>query len=1023
MNLKKLLFITAIFVTLPLKAQNYLISFEGNGASSFVSTVKVENLTSGINITLNGSDILNLTFTTAVDQILENDPKLKIYPNPMSDKSTLEFLPAVAGDTKITIYDLTGKPVAQLNSYLENNSQNFRLSGLKQGLYLVNVLGQGYKSSGRLVSNGESSGAIKIEKVSDNYQSIVEKQVKKDTKGLKTSVAMNYSAGDVLRFTGYTGDCISVVTEVPTSSKIITFHFMRVPSLSTNVTTNISSSSATSGGVITSDGGTSVTACGVCWSTTANPTISLETKTFNGTASGSFTSIITGLQPYTTYHVRAYATNNMGTEYGNDVTFTTPANVPELTTAEAYQIGRTTASSGGIITSNGGAAISASGVCWGTSHNPSFEGYHTDDGTTTGSFTSNITGLLPNTLYYVRAYATNVAGISYGDEVFFTTDPVIIPTLTTRTISGITSTTSVSGGTISDNGGASITARGVCWSTASSPTIDDDKTSNGTGKGSYTSNISGLEPGTMYHVRAYATNSAGTAYGNELTFTTSVTVPSLTTSEASAVTQTAATSGGIITSNGGATVSNSGICWGILHNPSLADSYTSEGIETGSFTSYMTDLSPNTRYYVRAYATNSVGTSYGNEISFATDLESGAAVSTNQATSITATTAVSGGTIIDDGNGPVSARGICWATTPSPSVSDNLTSNGTGFGSFTSNLTGLTPGTRYYVRAYATNGLGTIYGNEVTFMYLVPEITSCKWLRDASCFLNLSFDDSQSAHLTIANMLNAYGFKGSFYIQSIDLELQPDLMSFYHTILLSGHEIGSHTVNHTRLTSIGEPELLYEIESSVAEINDYFNIMCTSLAHPWHSANENVNNTIFSHNLFTRNYSEYYSSARPRLDLYSDTKISDLTNFIDQQITNKGICLIAGHGIDGSGFSPMTIEFFTELLNYIESVKNNNKVWVTTVSNGSLYESLFYGVNMTSSVDQSTRQIKIQFDYPYKAIYDSFNELLYSFKIDKSSSWSIQNSGIEYFETDTQYIFTVDLKKMNEVTLQYIITP
>jgi peptidoglycan/xylan/chitin deacetylase (PgdA/CDA1 family) len=1023
MNLKKLLFVFAIFVTFRVNAQNYLISFEGNGASNIVSTVKVENLTSGISLTLSGTDILDLTFTTFVNPIQGNQPKLKIYPNPMSDNSTLEFLPEAAGNAKITIYDLNGKPIAQINSYLENINQNFKLSGFKQGFYLINVVGHGYKTSGKLVSNGQSDGTITIEKVIDNYQPVSEKKVKNDIKGHQGPVEMNYTAGDILKFTATSGDCVSVVLDIPTSSKIIAFHFTRVPSLNTSVPTNISSTAVTSGGTVTSDGGASIIACGVCWSTTAYPTISLNTKTLDGATSGSFISNITGLQPFTSYHVRAYATNSEGTDYGDDVSFTTSAIVPSLTTTTAFQIGRTTANSGGIITSNGGAAVSVSGVCWDTVHSPSIAGSHTTDGTANGSFTSNITGLLPNTSYHIRAYATNNAGTSYGNELSFTTNPIIIPTLTSTIVTAISSESAVSGGSISDNGGASITARGVCWSTTSSPTINDDKTSNGTGKGSFTSHITGLQPGTIYHVRAYSTNSAGTAYGNDRTFTTSVTVPSVTTSQAYAVTQTTASSGGSISSNGGATVSASGICWGTSNNPLITDSHTSDGIEVGDFTSSLTDLLPNTLYYIRAYATNSVGTSYGNEISFTTMTETSASLSTTPVTSIASTTAKTGGTITNDGNGPVTGRGVCWATTPSPTIGDDFTSNGTGFGSFTSNLTGLTPNTRYYVRAYAVNSLGTIYGNEVTFIYLIPEINSCKWLKDASCFLNLSFDDTQAAHLKVANLLDVYGFKGSFYAQSIEFEYQPELIDVYNTILNSGHEVGSHTVNHLDLTSLDEQQLLYEIDSSVSRIDRYLNIKCTSIANPYHSTNDHINNIIFSHNLFERNYSEYYTSRRSRFDLNSETMVSDVTNFIDVQIANNSSGLITGHGIDGMGYSPNTTEFFNQLFTYIAGVQNSKKVWVTTVSNGSLYESLFNEVNLTSHIDQSNRQIKIKFDCPDKTIYNNFSELLYSFKIDKSSFWSIPNSDIEFIETDTQYIYTIDLKQMREVTLQYIITP
>ena len=192
-----------------------------------------------------------------------------------------------------------------------------------------------------------------------------------------------------------------------------------------------------------------------------------------------------------------------------------------------------------------------------------------------------MTGLLPGTLYYIRAYATNIVGTSYGNELSFTTNPAITATLTTTVVSSITPVAAVSGGNITDDGDATITARGICWATTSSPTIGDNLTSNGTGKGSYTSNITGLQPSTVYYVRAYATNSAGTAYGNDLTFTTIAVVPSVTTAEVSAITQTTATSGGNVTSNGGSSVTARGVCWGTSTNPTVANSHTSNGTGDG----------------------------------------------------------------------------------------------------------------------------------------------------------------------------------------------------------------------------------------------------------------------------------------------------------------------------------------------------------------------------------------------------------------------------------------------------------
>jgi uncharacterized protein (TIGR02145 family) len=124
-------------------------------------------------------------------------------------------------------------------------------------------------------------------------------------------------------------------------------------------------------------------------------------------------------------------------------------------------------------------------------------------------------------MYYVRAYATNSEGTGYGNELSFTTlEDLSIPILSTTEITEITQTTAKSGGNITDDGGATVTARGVCWSTSQNPTISGSKTEDGTGAGNFTSSISGLEPNTKYYVRAYATNSKGTGYGNELSFTT-----------------------------------------------------------------------------------------------------------------------------------------------------------------------------------------------------------------------------------------------------------------------------------------------------------------------------------------------------------------------------------------------------------------------------------------------------------------------------------------------------------------------
>jgi len=501
----------------------------------------------------------------------------------------------------------------------------------------------------------------------------------------------------------------------------ITLQNISLPTVTTAAITNITQTTATSGGNVISDGGATVASRGVCWSTSPSPTTA-NSHTSDGSGLGSFISYLTGLAPNTIYYVRAYATNSVGTAYGNENSFTTGQTItpPTVTTTGVTNIAQTTATSGGNVTSDGGATVTARGVCWSTSTSPTITGSHTTDGTGTGTFVSNLTGLTGGTLYYVRAYATNSAGTSYGNELTFTT--LTLPTVTTNTVTNITQTTATSGGNVTADGGATVTARGVCWSTTSSPTIAGSHSTDGNGVGTFVSNITGLTGSILYYVRAYATNNVGTAYGNELTFTT-LNFPIVTTAAVTNIAQTTATSGGNVTSDGGATVSARGVCWSTSSNPTTAGNHTSDGTGTGTFVSNLTGLIGGTLYHVRAFATNSVGTSYGSDLSFTT--LNFPTVTTATITNITQTTATSGGTVTSDGGATVTVRGVCWGTSSNPTTTGSHTIDGAGTGSFVSNLTGLTGGTLYHVRAYATNSVGTSYGNDLSFSTLnLPTITT-----------------------------------------------------------------------------------------------------------------------------------------------------------------------------------------------------------------------------------------------------------------------------------------------------------
>ena len=503
------------------------------------------------------------------------------------------------------------------------------------------------------------------------------------------------------------------------------------PTVTTGEVTDITQTSAKCSGNVTADGGATVTERGICWSTSHNPMTSGSHAT-SGTGTGTFTCNMTGLTAGTIYYVRAYAKNSQGISYGSEVSFSTTANMPTVTTAQVTNITQTTATGGGNVTATGGANVTERGICWGTSHNPTTSSSHSSNGTGPGSYTCNMTGLTPNTTYYVRAYAKNSVGTAYGSEVSFTTTQnVTVPTVTTNTVTNITQTTATCGGNVTNSGGANVTARGVCWSTSQNPTVSGNHTTDGSGTGSFTSSLTNLTPNTTYYVRAYATNSQGTAYGTQRTFTTtqSISIPTVTTAQVTNITQTTATGGGNVTANGGVNVTERGICWSTSHNPTTSGSHASGGAGNGTFSVNMTGLTANTTYYVRAYATNSAGTAYGSEVSFTT-LQNVTlpTVTTSQVTNIQQTTATGGGNVTSAGGGTVTARGVCWSTSHNPTTSSSHTTDGSGTGSFTSSLTNLTPNTTYYVRAYATNSAGTAYGSEVSFTTLqnvtLPTLTT-----------------------------------------------------------------------------------------------------------------------------------------------------------------------------------------------------------------------------------------------------------------------------------------------------------
>jgi photosystem II stability/assembly factor-like uncharacterized protein len=548
---------------------------------------------------------------------------------------------------------------------------------------------------------------------------------------------------------------------------IYTYETPLIPVLNTDSASSVSSNQETLNGYISNTGGEVSNTRGFEYGLdTSYGKSTIETGSFG---IGAYTKNITGLTCATLYHYRAYATNSNGTGSGNDQTFTTSAcsGIPIISTDAASAISPTSVTLNGNITDIGLSNPTVRGFEYGLTTNYSVS--NTGNGSfATGLFTKNVSALICGSTYHYRSFATNAIGTGYGQDTTFNTSPCNYPTLTTNTATLVTSISATLSANISNTGGANGTVRGFEYGITTS--YGTSTIENGAfGIGSFTKSVASLTCATLYHFRAYATNTNGKGVGNDQTFTTGTCsgLSTLTTEAATLISLNGVTFNGTITNTSGENPTIRGFQYGI------DTSYGTFTIEngsfgTGSYIKSVTTLTCGTLYHYRSYATNSGGNGYGGDQTFTTGTCSGISILTTEAsTLLTSTSATLNGSITNTSGANPTIRGFEYGLTTGYGTS--TVENGTfGISSFSKDISSLTCTTLYHFRSYATNSIGTGYGSDQTFTTnscTLPNLTTnnATSIIKTSATLNGSIANTGGTNSTIRGF--EYGLDTSYGTQ------------------------------------------------------------------------------------------------------------------------------------------------------------------------------------------------------------------------------------------------------------------
>ncbi|MFM2292545.1 MAG: hypothetical protein RIS29_2358 [Bacteroidota bacterium] len=817
----------------PLHASiNYTINFSGSGASAYVDSVIVQNLTTGGKISVASSYSLLLSDqTNETPEISTNINNIQIVELNKNGEYRLTFYTQNKGYSNISLYTLAGIKVCDINADLNIGYNSYDIN-LGHGVFIARVKGNNYTYSAKL----QNYLTVSFETSSFKYSGYSATKQKANT--VTPTAFLKYNAGDLLLLKGKSANYTTIITDIPTSSKTINFEFIECKDANGNNYSVVKIGNQT-------------------WmaenlKATKFRTTDQITNTNNASDWGSTT---TG--GYVDYNSNITNTSTYGTLYNwyaiNDTKNIAPQGWKIPTDADWTTL--TTTLGGESIA---GDKLKESSInYWGLmnsgTNNYGFGalpgGYRLSNGTFyyQGTYAAWWTGSegSTSTKAYYRMISSTLGSVSrsdYSKNGGFAVRCIksSIPTITTTSITSLKSKSLISGGNVTDNGGETVTEYGICWSTNTAPTIANNKLSMGNGNGSYNGTITGLTPATTYYIRAYATNSIGTAYGNEISTTTLLIDPvvdadgniynTITLGNQTWMTENLRTTkyrnGDLIGTTSSlytdityttspkyqwayegsdayalkygrlytwyvvadsrniapegyhvasesdwAILLNYLIASGYNYDKTTSDNKTAQALSTTDSWNYSSIIgtpgynqSQNNStglsicpsgyrgfdgyYYIMGVgadiwtstetsSTTANGKGCGFNMptlnSFSSNKKYGFSVrciknsvpvvTTTAASAVNSNDAICGGAVATDGGETVTESGICWNTTGNPTINNSKKSISAGVTTFSSTITGLSASTTYYIRAYATNSLGTAYGDQITITTQAPTVT------------------------------------------------------------------------------------------------------------------------------------------------------------------------------------------------------------------------------------------------------------------------------------------------------------